>query len=75
MFDACGRYVLFTCSLMLFYVQARRRAVIAARGRVGRPMLLSRHQAGLAAGVKFSDTLRPATASLSFDTGPALEVS
>lgn len=55
--------------------QARRRAVVAARGRVGRPMLLSRHQAGLAAGVKFSDTLQPATVSLSFDIGPALEVS
>ena len=56
-------------------MQARRRAVIAARGRTGTAMLLSRPQAVLGADVKFGSTVRPTNASLSFATGPALELS
>ncbi|KAL0021619.1 hypothetical protein WJX79_009580 [Trebouxia sp. C0005] len=55
--------------------QALRRAVTASRSRTGRPMLSTRQQAGLGVDVKFGKTLQPATASLSFATGPALELS
>jgi len=55
--------------------QARRRAVTASRSRAGRPMLSTRHQAGLGADVKFGKTVQPATAPQSFATGPALELS
>lgn len=55
-------------------VQARRRAVIASRSRTGRPMLSTR-QAGGAADVKFGKSVQPLTASPSFATGPALELS
>lgn len=55
-------------------MQARRKAVIAARNRAGVPMLLSRHK-GPAPDVKFGKNMRPATASLSLATGPALELS
>lgn len=65
------------CSQLIFVdvTQARRRAVTASRSRTGRPMLSTRHQAGLGAAVKFGKTVQPATASLSFATGPALELS
>ena len=55
-------------------MQARRKAVIAARNRAGMPMLLSRHK-GPAPDVKFGKNMRPATVSLSLATGPALELS
>lgn len=58
----------------LLDVQARRKAVIAARNRAGVPMLLSRHK-GPAPDIKFGKNMRPATASLSLATGPALELS
>ena len=60
--------------IILFHVQARRKAVIAARNRAGVPMLLSRHK-GPAPDVKFGKNMRPATATLSLATGPALELS
>lgn len=53
-------------------VQARRKAVIAARNRAGTPMLLSRHK-GPASAVKLGKNLRPATVSVA--GGPALELS
>jgi len=65
------------CSQLNFadVIQARRRAVTASRSRTGRPMLSTRQQAGLGADVKFGKTAQPATASLSYATGPALELS
>ena len=73
----CPRYDILTTILLtncVFNVQARRKAVIASRNRAGVPMLLSRHK-GPAPDVKFGKNMRPATASLSLATGPALELS
>lgn len=54
--------------------QARRRAIVAARGPPGRPILSSRNQARPGA-VKFDGNLQSANRASSFDSGPALELS